>query len=228
MKRVLAGGRHATYHTLAFQSPHTLFSDAVSVFMFESYSAFAVLQSQIHELWARFLGSSLEDRLRYIPEKCFDTFPFPDLQTHYGLEDAGKSYYDFRATLMVRSGEGLTSIYNRFHDPENRDPEIEKMRELHAEMDRAVLNVYGWSDIKTDYEFLLDYEIDEEEWGSKKKPWRYRWPDEVRDEVLARLLELNAKRTKEEARSAAATGRKGQKNSARRSPKALEAEDLFS
>ena len=61
-------------------------------------------------------------------------------------------------------------------------------------MDRAVLNAYGWQDIPTDCEFLLDYEIDEEEWGTKKKPYRYRWPNEVRDEVLARLLELNAQR----------------------------------
>ena len=58
-------------------------------------------------------------------------------------------------------------------------------------------------DIPTDCEFILDYEIDEEEWGDKKKPYRYRWPDEVRDEVLARLLELNAERAKEEARSGA-------------------------
>ena len=44
------------------------------------------------------------------------------------------------------------------------------------------------------YEFLLDYEEDEDdEDGSsrRKKPWRYRWPDDVRDEGLARLLELN-------------------------------------
>jgi hypothetical protein len=27
----------------------------------------------------------------------------------------------------------------------------------------------------TDCTFLLDYEIDEEEWGDKKKPYRYRW-----------------------------------------------------
>ena len=33
----------------------------------------------------------------------------------------------------------------------------------------------------------------------KKKPWRYRWPDEMRDEVLARLLDLNAQRAKEQA-----------------------------
>jgi hypothetical protein len=30
--------------------------------------------------------------------------------------------------------------------------------------------------------------------GKGKLPWRYRWPDEVRDDVLARLLALNAKR----------------------------------
>jgi hypothetical protein len=50
-------------------------------------------------------------------------------------------------------------------------------------------------------EFLLDYEEDEDdEDGSSrhKKPWRYRWPDDVRDEVLARLLELNKQRAEEE------------------------------
>ena len=109
---------------------------------------------------------------------------------------------------MVRNDEGLTKTYNRFHDPDERDPEILKLRELHAAMDRAVLDAYGWSDIPTDCEFLLDYEIDEEEWGDKKKPYRYRWPDEVRDEVLARLLELNAERAKEEARSGAAAAKK--------------------
>ena len=65
-------------------------------------------------------------------------------------------------------------------------------------MDRAVLDAYGWCDIPTDCDFLLDYEIDEEEWGKKKKPYRYRWPDEIRDEVLARLLALNAERAREE------------------------------
>ena len=68
-------------------------------------------------------------------------------------------------------------------------------------MDRAVLDAYGWTDIPTDCEFLLDYEIDEETWGNKKKPYRYRWPDDVRDEVLARLLELNAERAAEETRA---------------------------
>jgi predicted AAA+ superfamily ATPase len=77
--------------------------------------------------------------------------------------------------------------------PVRQVPDILKLRELHAAMDRAVLDAYGWSDIPTDCEFLLDYETDEEDWNDKKKPYRYRWPDEV----LARLLELNAARGKD-------------------------------
>jgi hypothetical protein len=36
--------------------------------------------------------------------------------------------------------------------------------------------------------------------GRRKLPWRYRWPDSVRDDLLARLLALNAERYAEEVR----------------------------
>ena len=68
-------------------------------------------------------------------------------------------------------------------------------------MDRAVLAAYGWTDFDLRCEFLLDFEDEaEEEPGarSRKKPWRYRWPDDFRDEILARFLDLNQKRAGEE------------------------------
>ncbi len=169
------------------------------VFPLDTYSAFCALQARPHEIWARFFGSSMKDDLRYTPSDCFETFPFPEnWQEDERLEAAGREYYEFRADLMVRNDEGLTKTYNRFHDPEERSPQIAKLRELHEAMDRAVLEAYNWPDIPTRCEFLLDYEIDEETWGKKKKPYRYRWPDEVHDEVLARLLELNRQRAEEE------------------------------
>ena len=141
----------------------------------------------------------MKDDLRYTPSDCFETFSFPEpWETSSHLETAGEEYYDFRADLMVRHREGLSKTYNRFHDPHENALEILALRSLHAAMDRAVLDAYGWSDIPTSCEFLLDYEIDEEEWGARKKPYRYRWPDEICDEVLARLLELNAQRAAEE------------------------------
>jgi hypothetical protein len=104
---------------------------------------------------------------------------------------------------MMDRGEGLTKVYNRFHDPEATEADIVGLRELHAAMDRTVLDAYGWTDIQPTCEFLLDYEEEEDDSQDggerhKKKPWRYRWPDDVRDEVLARLLELNAQRAKEQ------------------------------
>lgn len=207
-------GQHASF---AFLPSKMVFSHALVLFPLETYAAFCALQSRPHEIWARFFGSSMKDDLRYTPSDCFETFPFPiDWETHPALEEAGKAYYEYRAALMLRNNEGLTKTYNRFHDPYEQDAAIAELRERHAAMDRAVLAAYGWQDIPTDCEFLLDYEIDEEEWGTKKKPYRYRWPDEVRDEVLARLLELNARRAEAEKLAGAAKpakqgGRKGRK-----------------
>jgi hypothetical protein len=115
---------------------------------------------------------------------------------------------------MIRRNEGLTTTYNRFHDPEERDADTDTLRALHAEMDRAVLRAYGFDDLADAYttDFLLDYDDDADAdldaagatldlfWDApapkrrKKKPWRLRLPDLVRDDLLARLLEENRRR----------------------------------
>ncbi len=38
---------------------------------------FGVLHSAVHELWALRMGTQLEDRPRYTPTTCFETFPLP-------------------------------------------------------------------------------------------------------------------------------------------------------
>jgi type II restriction/modification system DNA methylase subunit YeeA len=40
-------------------------------------TTFGILHSRFHELWSLALCSSLEDRPRYTPTTCFETFPFP-------------------------------------------------------------------------------------------------------------------------------------------------------
>ena len=200
LNRVLVINCGATpHHALTFLPAKMVFANTLAVFPFESYAVFCFIQSRPHETWTRFFGSSMKDDLRYTPSDCFETFPFPPVwETSIVLESVGKEYFEFRADLMVCNNEGMTKTYNRFHNPDERSLEIVRLRELHAQMDRAVLDAYGWNDISTDCEFLLDYEIDEEGWGNKKKPYRYRWPDDVRDEVLARLIALNAERAREE------------------------------
>jgi hypothetical protein len=221
-----------TSRTLAFSfsQPSTIVSHKVIAIVMNGYGEFTVLQSRLHQEWAYFFGSTLKDDPVYTPSDCFETFPFPNhFETDSVLKSAGQPYYDFRAALMIRNNEGLTKTYNRFHDPDERSPDILKLRELHAAMDRAVLDAYGWTDLKPTCEFLLDYEEDDDEDESaparrRKKPWRYRWPDDLRDEVLARLLELNRQRAEEERLSGAAAEGKTKKPRKSGKMKSLEEE----
>jgi len=232
LERVLVISQVTSHVQFAFQPSNRVFAHTLYAFPLDTCAAFCALQARPHEIWARFFGSSLEDRLRYTPSDCFETFPFPaGWQNHPVLEAAGEEYYQYRAELMKQNNEGLTKTYNRFHDPHERAPEIVKLRGLHATMDAAVLEAYGWSDIPKACDFLLDYEEPEENENDaegarrRKKPWRYRWPDAVHDEVLARLLELNRQRAAEEQLSGQAAGervnQKTQKKRARRKPKKL-------
>jgi hypothetical protein len=161
----------------------------------------------------------MKDDPVYTPEDCFETYPLPrEFEKNGAVEGAGHDYYEFRENLLRARNEGLTTIYNWFHDPENESVDISRLRELHAAMDRSVLEAYGWSDLRPKCEFLLDYEEEEEETvPRRKKPWRYRWPDEFRDEVLARLLELNRQRAEHELldgipNKVKKTGKRGPKN----------------
>ena len=204
MNRVLAISRIGNAFAFVFLPSSIVFNEKVVIFPFDRSESFAVLQSRVHEIWARFFSSTLKDDLQYTPSKCFETFPFPDgWEGCRTLESAGSDYYEFRRAGMVNNDEGITKTYNRFHDVYDTDSRFEELRQLHGAMDRAVLDSYGWTDIPTDCDFLLDYEIDEAGWGRKKKPYRYRWPDAVRDEVLARLLALNAERAAADARDRA-------------------------
>ncbi len=227
----------------AFLPVSAIANEKIVLFRLDGWSSLAVLQSRVHEIWARLLSSTLKDDLQYTPTQCFETFPLPsDFEADPALEAAGKAYYEFRAELMVRNDEGLTKTYNRFHDPNETSPDILRLRELHAAMDRAVLDAYGWTDIQPTCEFLLDYEDEEangeqgtangEEGASsgqspfashhsqrRRRPWRYRWPEDIHDEVLARLLALNAARAEAERRAGLAAAAEAKKASPKRGRK---------
>ena len=206
LDRVLVVSRVSEYCAFCFLPSNLVFADRLVVFPLSSPSALCVLQGRPHETWARFFSTTLEDRLSYTPSDCLETFPFPDRwESRPELEAAGKTYNDHRAALMVTNDEGLTKTYNRFHDPYEHDPAILKLRDLHAAMDRAVLDAYGWNDIPTDCDFFPlhpDNTPDPDSPRPKRIPHRYRWPNEIQNKVLARLLALNTHRATEERRAA--------------------------
>jgi hypothetical protein len=100
----------------------------------------------------------------------------------------------------------MTKTYNRFHDHGETAEDIQRLRELHAAMDRAVLEAYGWHDLaaRAAPNFLDETTEDDHTYKG-----RLFWPSDFRDEVLARLLALNAERHAEEIRLGIAPGMKG-------------------
>ena len=118
---------------------------------------------------------------------------------------------------MVRNNEGLTKTYNRFHDPNEtlaRHPAAPRAarrdgprRPRRLRLDRPASPPASSCSTTRRTKTRRDGRG-----RHRKKPWRYRWPDDFRDEVLARLLELNRQRAEEERLSAdLCAGRTGPK-----------------
>jgi hypothetical protein len=208
-KRCLVTAATSTHLIFLLQPTTRLFSHSLYVFPVDSGTFFAIMQSRVHESWVRLLSSSFgtypRPAIRYLGADCFETFPFPasDPTTVFStLEIAGQALYDFRAKLMVERDQGLTTTYNQLKDPEHTDAEIEELRRLHLEMDRAVLAAYGWSDMEPPP--FTDPVTEDEK----------RAREAFEDEVIDRLFALNAERAAEERALGMASG-KGKRKAAK-------------
>jgi len=160
-----------------------VFSEATVVFRLEDLASFAVLSSSAHSIWTVRYTSTLETRIRYAPSDVFLTLPRP--QPTAELEVLGRQLDEARRKLMLSRAWGLTTTYNKVHDPDCNDGAIWVLRDLHADIDRAVIRAYGWDD--------LDLKI-----GHHPTKIGVRWTvsKEARFELLDRLLEENHRRYK--------------------------------
>jgi hypothetical protein len=136
--------------------------------------------------------------MRYTTADCFETFPFPLRFT--GLDSIGECYHENRRQITLSRQEGLTKIYNRLHDAEEASADIQKLRQLHVEMDNAVAAAYGWTGLDLGHGF-----------HQTKQGLRYTISEAARREVLARLLKLNHERYAEEVRQGLHEKKKGGK-----------------
>jgi len=197
LDHVLAMSSKATAHfAVARLSTGAVFSQNLNVFCMSSFSDFSLISARVHETWARFLGGDLGETFYYTLEDTINSFYMPPSPPNItALEAAGEAYCSFRAELMIARGEGLTKTYNRFHAASENRSDIGRLRALHHEMDIAVLRAYGWDDLaKSAAPEFIEQEADE----GKTPKTRLDWPSEFKDEVLARLLALNAERAAEE------------------------------
>jgi hypothetical protein len=154
------------------------------VFATGSYSDQAVLSSSLHQLWAITYGSGMRNDPRYTPSDVFDTFPRP--RPAGLLDEIGRTLDTERREAMLRRDLGLTKLYNLVNNSSlsgSADPDVRRLRDIHAELDREVVRAYGWNDL------VLDH-------GFHEYRGMERWTVNplARAEILDRLLEENHRR----------------------------------
>jgi hypothetical protein len=187
-----------------FTSAQKVFASPLVVIDSDDPAFLCVLHSSFHDQWVRKYSSKMGDRIRYSSSDCFETFPFPTalddehVEAYSHLVSIGTSFESWRSTLMQRRHVGMTTIFNLMHDPVEASPDIQKLRDLHVEMDNAVAAAYGWSDLKLDHGF-----------HETKQGIRYTISESARREVLQRLLKLNHERYAEEVKQGLHGKKKG-------------------
>lgn len=196
-------------------STNYIYTSQTYILTSDRWDLYSIVQSTIHEAWARKYSGSLGATLNYSPTDCFETFSFLEeiwQKINPTLAAIGENYHEYRSALMLHLWLGLTDIYNLFH---NRDlapaivakvsgkPEeaeagyqgILELRKLHRELDEAVLAAYGWTDLNLGHDF---YEV---ETLPENDRVRYTISPSARKEVLKRLLALNHQRAEEEKKA---------------------------
>ena len=146
-----------------------------------------VMSSAVHVIWATRAGGWLgvgNDPV-YAKSRCFDPFPFPDATTSLRSE-IGELAEELDATRKLVLAENrdltLTALYNILDTVRSGNILLSREREicsrgrvlifkdLHEQIDRAVVRAYGWSELLTD------------------------------DEIIEHLVDLNLQRASEERR----------------------------
>lgn len=179
--------------TLAFaRLPNKLiYANTLNIFTRSSFGEFSVLQSNVHCVFVWKFASRMKTDLRYTPADVYETFPFP-VELPPILEELGEKLDMLRRQIMTSRNIGLTALYNLFHDPSKNDSELEEMRKLQREIDEAVRDAYGWSDID------LDHGFHEVGYLPANGNVRYTISEPARIEILKRLATLNRQRWEEE------------------------------
>jgi hypothetical protein len=198
-------------------------SEQVIVFATDRASQLAILSSSMHYWWALKHSGDMRGDLRYASTDVYETFPRPDETSR--TETLGEALEQAQQASMHQRKIGLTSLYNLVHTAAETAPDIEAVRLAHVEVDKAVANAYGWTDLDLKHGFHTTPQGD-----------RFTIAPDVQTEILDRLLELNHARYKEEmekglhtpdAKRRRAAARKAKAKARTTVPVAQSAEDDF-
>jgi SAM-dependent methyltransferase len=160
LSRYIATVETAKHRIFVFIDASVLPDNRLVNFAFSDAFELGILSSSIHVAWTLAAGGTLEDRPIYTKSRCFDPFPFPvcteaqkqtirdiaeRLDAHRKRQQEFHPYLTltdmYNVLEKMRTGIDLTEEDRNFYEAGL----IGILRELHEELDSAVLEAYGWA-----------------------------------------------------------------------------------
>ncbi len=207
LARYIATPMTAKHRSFQFLSGNVMPDQGLIVVATGDAFHLGILSSQIHGAWALSAGGRLGvgNDPRYNNSRCFETFPFPDTDTSLTpnlrarIADMAEQIDAHRKrVLSTAKGLTLTGLYNVMQALNegraltakekaiNEQGQVGVLKDLHDELDAAVLAAYGWEDLNGSlrpFDGLGAGQAQGERGGG---------------DLLTRLVALNLKRANEE------------------------------
>ena len=185
LRRFIVTAETAKHRVFVFIDAGVLPDNRLTVISTEDAAVLGILSTNLHRTWALRVGGTLGDRPIYTKATCFDPFPFPEAggdQTAR-IRDLGETLDIHRKRQQaLHPGLTITGMYNVLEKLRSGEALTAKERVIHEEglvsvlnqihddLDTAVFDAYGWPATLTN------------------------------EEILERLVALNAERAEEEKR----------------------------
>ncbi|WP_295392644.1 DNA methyltransferase [uncultured Thiodictyon sp.] len=225
LPRYIATVETAKHRVFVFLDRSVLPDNMLIAIALDDAWALGVLSSRVHVCWALATGARLGvgNDPRYTKTRCFDTFPFPapaGPEKEIGqLAEALDAHRKARQAL--HPGLTMTGMYNVLEQLRRGEPLgpkdraiheqglVSVLRQLHDELDAAVLAAYGWADLTAALLATVGAaprrdgprsDSDAADRAGTALPPAESGSTGVEETILQRLVALNAERAAQERR----------------------------
>ncbi|GAB4371135.1 MAG: hypothetical protein Kow00121_12400 [Elainellaceae cyanobacterium] len=180
LSRAIVTSLTSKHRFFVFVAARTICDSTTVMLALDDAYFLGILSSKIHVIWALASGGTLEDRPRYNKTVCFDPFPFPDPtpEQKQKIRELGEQLDAHRKRVQVqhpdvtitgmynlleklRKGEAFTESDRAYNDKAL----VSTLKQIHDELDAAVLEAYGWEDLIP----LLSFSLPKQETVSTKR-----------------------------------------------------------
>jgi len=174
LPRFIATSRVAKHRLFVWMNCAFMTDSAAVAIARDDDTTFGILSSRFHELWALRLGTALENRPRYTPTTCFETFPFPEGLTpkdkgeNPAIAEAAKRLNELRENWLnppewvdwiitpeeEQAGFPARPVAKPGHENDLKKRTLTNLYNqrpawldiAHRALDTAVAAAYGWAD----------------------------------------------------------------------------------